>query len=73
MIRIDSPQPLPPDLFMIELAYCAGAASQRAGFAVQSNVYRTETSREGRLSAWAFDLGWREAAHLESFVLGRTA
>ena len=53
--------PTPPDLFGIELAALSGASSHQAGLALSSNPYRYETLREMRLTAWAFELGWRES------------
>jgi hypothetical protein len=59
-----APKPMPPDLLNVELASLSGAASHRAGFALGANPYASEHSREARMSAWAFTLGWREQAWL---------
>jgi hypothetical protein len=67
MTNCPTPEPIPDDLFALYVAHGMGVAAQRAGFPVTANGYvplLAQLPKEDRLKVWAWELGWREAAHM---------
>lgn len=66
MIRSDCPvSVLPEELVYLTQCHLQGAGARAASLPPDSNPFVEEMrTPEGRMKAWAWDLGWREQAFL---------